>query len=66
MYSVKKVDNDKWGVLELDTNMFVYYVSREKEARSITRSLNLGAGFNGYTPSFFTEQFKRKKRPSKK
>ena len=66
MYSVKKVETNKWGILELGTDMFVYYGVKEKDIRDMTRSLNLGAGFNGFTPSFFTEQFKHKKRPSKK
>lgn len=59
-YSVKEEVN----ILEKATDTIVQVCNSEEEARSLCRSLNLGSGFNGYTPNFFTQSFKQRKRPS--
>ena len=67
MYSVVKESNTRWHVLEVPTNQNVYTVKTEKDARDMVRSLNLGSGFNGFTPTFMTVQYllcKQKERPS--
>jgi hypothetical protein len=44
-----------YEVLETNTDQVIrkFPVDKQPEARAFMRSLNLGAGFNGYTPSFF-------------
>lgn len=56
--------NQQYDIIEKDTNLVVYSDQRERSARELCRSLNLGSGFNGYTPAFFTQSFKQKERPS--
>lgn len=65
-YSVRK-SGDLFNVIEKDTKQIIVSYEDQKEARQICRSLNLGAGFNGYTPPFFLAKFgyKQKERPSK-
>ena len=43
-----------YHVIEKDTGHIVTSSDAEKTARTQCRSLNLGAGFNGWTPEFFT------------
>lgn len=62
-YSVKK-RNGVSSILEKDTDQTVYVCGCENKARDFCRSLNLGSGFNGFTPSFFIQEFKQKERPS--
>lgn len=63
MYKVKK-RGVSWEVVENDTNICVYKSDVETESRNMSRSLNLGSGFKGFTPLFFTLSFKQKERPS--
>ena len=44
-----------YEVLETGTDQVIkkFSVDKQPEARAFMRSLNLGAGFNGHTPSFF-------------
>lgn len=63
MYKVKMI-NGLWKVIEKDTNLCIYESDNERESRDISRSLNLGSGFRGFTPLFFTSGFKQKERPS--
>jgi hypothetical protein len=52
-YVVKEVDG-KIGIVETLTGTFIDMKKRpEKEVRVIARKLNLGSGFNGWTPDFF-------------
>jgi len=53
-------------IVEKDTDQIIEKIKDERKARDICRSLNLGAGFNGYTPAFFTQDFKQKERPPTK
>lgn len=51
-------------IVEKDTGLTIEVCTTSREARKLCRTLNLGAGFNGWTPAFFTETFKQKERPS--
>lgn len=52
-YVVKEVNGEK-GILETTTDTFIVYSKRtDKEVQSVARKLNLGSGFNGWTPRFF-------------
>jgi len=51
-------------VIEKNTNITLARFEHHDEARKLVRSLNLGSGFKGFTPSFFDID-KHKKRPSK-
>lgn len=64
MYKVNMIEGS-WKVIEKDTDLCVYESYDERESRNISRSLNLGSGFKGFTPLFFTSSFKQKERPSK-
>jgi hypothetical protein len=55
-YSVNRVETS-YQIVEKDTNLTIYELKDEREARKICRSLNLGAGFDGFTPTFFTFQY---------
>ena len=52
-------NNNKYDIVEKDTELVVYTLTDSKDARSMCRSLNLGSGFNGFTPTFFTETYKK-------
>jgi hypothetical protein len=45
------------NILETATGQIVY-TSNEKDARVFMRRLNLGNGFDGWTPTFFLKTFK--------
>ena len=51
-----KVQNDKakFEIVEKDTSLVVARPANKVEANTLCRSLNLGSGFNGFTPEFFT------------
>ena len=54
MSYVVKEFNGARGIVETNTDTFIYMKKRsEKEVLDITRKLNLGSGFNGWTPEFF-------------
>lgn len=52
-YKVKQVNNTKFDILEKETGILIDLKISEQEAKDICRKMNLGAGFNGFTPSFF-------------
>ena len=61
-YRVEEVVLNKskvFRVIEKDTNLELYQTTSNRDARKMCRTLNLGAGFNGYTPSFFAIKFPR-------
>ena len=58
-----ETEQGQYQIIEKDTDLVIRQVKEEKEARELCRSLNLGAGFNGFTPAFFIEEFKQKERP---
>lgn len=54
-YRVSKVKGtNTYNIVEKSSELVVQTMDDEKEARKLCRSLNLGAGFNGFTPTFFT------------
>lgn len=50
-----KVEQNK--VVEKNTNLVVYKSDIADNVTSVCRSLNLGGGFNGFTPPFFCNEF---------
>ena len=55
-FDYKLVNNEnEYEVLETNTDQVIktFPLNKQKEARAFMRSLNLGYGFNGFTPSFF-------------
>lgn len=46
-----------YKIIEKDTELQIYETVSYDKTRSMCRSLNLGAGFNGWTPSFFTTKY---------
>lgn len=56
-YSVVKNDNSLYDIMEKNSGSVIEMCNpEEKEIRSICRKLNLGAGFNGWTPRFIAEK----------
>lgn len=55
-YGVRK-GNEGYNIYEKDTEQIIELGITEKYARDVVRKLNLGSGFNGWTPSFFTIKF---------
>lgn len=54
-YSVTKNENNTFDITEKDTNTTIFMKTNEKHARNYCRKLNLGSGFNGFTPLFFAD-----------
>lgn len=42
-----------FDILEKETNVIIDLKYKESKARDVCRKMNLGAGFNGFTPDFF-------------
>lgn len=55
-YKMIKTEENFFDVKEMDTNTIIKLDKSESEVKTICRKLNLGSGFNGWTPSFFAEQ----------
>lgn len=51
-YVIQKIDA-KFGVFETHTEQLIKYFDKKEEARKFLRHLNLGGGFDSWTPSFF-------------
>ncbi len=45
-------------VIERGTDLTVAIKNDNESARKLARTLNLGGGFNGFTPSFFCYRYK--------
>lgn len=54
-YKTVKSDN-KYDILEQSTNLIIELKYTETDARKLCRKLNLGYGFNGWTPSFIANK----------
>lgn len=54
-YNMKEV-NGSYVIEENETGFVVQKQKDQKAAREILRNLNMGGGFDGNTPSFFTWQ----------
>lgn len=46
---------DKFSILEKDSDLVIRLRTDEKRAKDLCRKMNLGSGFNGWTPPFFAE-----------
>lgn len=54
-------DNGSFQVWEIATEQVIKtFTGDNKEARKFLRHLNLGGGFDGWTPSFFLKNFEIK------
>ena len=54
MSYVAKEFEGKKGILETTTETFIVYNKKtDKDIQTVARKLNLGSGFNGWTPQFF-------------
>jgi hypothetical protein len=54
-YKVKKFDS-LYGVVESATNHIIFESNDEHKAKTMSRKLNFGAAFDGWTPNFFTKK----------
>lgn len=56
-YSVIKSEKNAFDILEKDTGSVIEIKKTdEKEVRSMCRKLNLGSGFDGWTPDFVAKR----------
>lgn len=55
-YSVKETEG-MYVILEKDSETTIEIKGDEKKARDVCRKLNLGSGFNGWTPSFLAKTY---------
>lgn len=55
-YNVKEKDGI-FEIIERGSDLVVATRKSNDEARKLARSLNLGSGFNGFTPTFFTLKY---------
>ena len=55
-YAVKENTN-QFDVYENTSNVLIELQTSESHARELCRKLNLGSGFNGWTPPFFSEKY---------
>lgn len=62
-YKLQENSKDKslYDVFETTTDQVVASYGEFSEARKKLRFLNLGGGFDGWTPSFFLKTFRIKK-----
>ena len=51
-YYVRKTEA-AFDIVEKDSELIMKTMTDESAARKLCRSLNLGTGFNGFTPPFF-------------
>lgn len=56
MSYVVKTENKKPVILEKDTGLHIYFGGTRREINALVRKLNLGSGFQGFTPTFFARQ----------
>jgi hypothetical protein len=48
------------NLIEVHTGLVIKTSVKKDEGRSLLRHLNMGGGFDGFTPAFFCEIIKRK------
>lgn len=58
-YAVKQKDYN-FDIYEKDSDVVIKLSLEEKKAKDLCRKLNLGSGFNGWTPLFFAEKYQMK------
>jgi len=52
-YYIKKNDSHKFEVMERSTEQSIGVFADYKSAQEMSKKLNNGAGFDGWTPTFF-------------
>lgn len=56
-YSVIKNENNLYNIFEKESDVVIEISkTNEKEARDVCRKLNLGSGFDGWTPDFVAKR----------
>lgn len=50
-------NKDLFEIVEKGSELVVAIRKTKEEATKMTRSLNLGSGFDGFTPTFFTLKY---------
>jgi hypothetical protein len=60
MSYVVKENEGSFDILEKETDTIIQLRADEKRARDMCRKMNLGSGFNGWTPSFLTISYNNK------
>ena len=55
-YSVKE-KSGTFDIFEKGSNVMIELSADEKRAKDVCRKLNLGSGFNGWTPPFFAIKY---------
>lgn len=58
-YAVKE-NNGSFDIYEKNSDVLIELKSEEKRAKDLCRKLNLGSGFNGWTPPFFAVKYETK------
>lgn len=58
-YAVKEASG-LYNVYEKTNDVLIELKYDERKAKDVCRKLNLGAGFNGWTPGFFTVKYNTK------
>jgi hypothetical protein len=58
MSYVVKEANGKFNILEKNSETMIELECDEKRARDVCRKLNLGSGFNGWTPAFVADKMR--------
>lgn len=53
VYNRDQNDSSLWAILEKTTGHIIEDLLPFEKARTMTRHLNYGGGFDGWTPSFF-------------
>jgi hypothetical protein len=56
-YSVVKNEKNRYDIFEKESDVVIEIAKAdEKEARAVCRKMNLGSGFNGWTPDFVAKR----------
>lgn len=56
-YKVHRNIDGSYDIFEKDTETMVTLRTIESRARDLCRKMNLGSGFNGWTPEFFNAKY---------
>ena len=56
-YIVKQTNPNSYVILEKDSDVEIEVPYSKKETYDVARKLNLGSGFNGWTPLFFAPRY---------
>lgn len=56
-YSVVKNEKNRYDIFEKESDVVIEIAKAdENEARAVCRKMNLGSGFNGWTPDFVAKR----------